>query len=49
MALHEKAIALLESGAVRTVIGQELEFNALPDAFKTIEDRSSVGRSIVIL
>lgn len=49
VALHDKAIALLESGAVRTVIGQQFRFDHLPDAFKTIEERTSVGRSIILL
>jgi NADPH2:quinone reductase len=47
--LHEKVIALVRDGAVKPVIGQRARFEDLPAAFDAVEDRTSIGRSVVLL
>ncbi len=47
--VHEQVLALVREGAVKPVIGQRVRFEDLPKAFDTVEDRTSFGRSVVLL
>jgi NADPH2:quinone reductase len=47
--VHREVLSLLRAGAVEPVIGQRASFAELPAAFDAVEDRSSVGRSVILL
>jgi NADPH2:quinone reductase len=47
--VHREVLGLVKAGAVRPVVGQRHRFEALPAAFDAVVDRTSVGRSVVLL
>ena len=47
--LHEKVLRLLNENKIQTVIGQQFGFADLPEAFAAIEERKTVGRTVILL
>ena len=47
--VHREVLALVRSGAVRPVIGARVPFADLPAAFDAVEQRTSMGRTVVLL
>ena len=48
-ALHDELLRLLDEGAIRPVVGREVDFADLPAALDAMEDRATVGRVVVHL
>lgn len=48
-AVHAELGRLLEAGAIRPVVGREVDFADLPAALDAMEDRATVGRVVVHL
>jgi NADPH2:quinone reductase len=46
-ALHDRVLGLVESGAVRPVVGLDVPFDELPQALDAMEQRRTVGRIVV--
>lgn len=46
-ALHAELCALVEAGALRPVVGQEIDFADLPAGLAAMERRETVGRTVV--
>jgi NADPH2:quinone reductase len=47
LALHDRILALVESGAVKPVVGLDVPFDELPTALDAMEQRRTVGRIVV--
>jgi NADPH:quinone reductase len=47
--IHQQILQLWEKKQIRAVIGQQFSFEELPKAFEKIENRASVGRSVILL
>jgi NADPH2:quinone reductase len=47
--LHAELLALFAAGAVRALVGQDVPFGHLPAALDAMEQRKTVGRSVVRL
>jgi NADPH:quinone reductase len=47
--LHAELLSLFAAGKIRTVVGQEVPFRELPAALAAIEQRQTVGRTVVRL
>jgi NADPH:quinone reductase len=47
--LHAELLDLFAAGALRTVVGQDVSFAGLPGALEALEQRRTVGRSVVRL
>jgi NADPH2:quinone reductase len=47
--IHAQILKLWEEKKIRSVIGQQFSFEDLPRVFEKIENRTSVGRSIILL
>lgn len=47
--VHGEVLALIRKGSVRPVIGQRGTFEDLPAAFDAVQDRTSVGRSVLLV
>jgi NADPH2:quinone reductase len=45
--VHARILELVASGQLRPVVGEEMEFGALPAALQRMADRQTVGRSVV--
>ncbi len=45
--LHNELLALLAAGKVRAVVGQEVQFDELPAALEAMEERRTIGRTVV--
>ena len=48
-ALHAKLLELFASGALRAIVGQDVSFAELPAALDAMEQRRTIGRSVVRL
>ena len=47
--MHTELCELIESGALRPIIGQEVPFTELPEALAAMERRETMGRSVVMV
>jgi NADPH2:quinone reductase len=47
LALHDRVLGLVESGAVKPVVGLDVSFEELPQALDAMEQRRTVGRIVV--
>jgi NADPH2:quinone reductase len=47
LALHDRVLRLVESGAVRPLVGLDVPFEELPAALDAMEQRRTVGRIVV--
>ena len=47
--IHRELLDLLQSGAIRPVIGQRAGFADLPAAFDSVIRRETIGRSVILL
>ena len=47
LALHDRVLGLVESGAVKPVVGLDVPFEELPQALDAMEQRRTVGRIVV--
>ncbi len=47
--LHAELLALFAAGKVRAVVGQEVAFAELPAALQAMEERRTIGRTVVRL
>ncbi len=47
LALHQQVLGLVESGAVRPLVGLDVPFEELPAALDAMEQRRTVGRIVV--
>jgi len=47
--LHGKVLALLEEKKIRPIVGQKAAFSELPAAFDAVEERQTIGRTVVLL
>jgi NADPH2:quinone reductase len=48
-ALHAALLDMIEAGTVRPIVGQRVAFEDLPAALAAMEDRETVGRTVVTL
>jgi len=48
-AVHARLLALLDAGAIRPVVGGVVDFTDLPLALDAMEDRRTVGRTVVLV
>jgi NADPH:quinone reductase len=46
-AVHARLLELLAAGAIRPIVGREVDFLDLPAALDAMEDRSTIGRVVV--
>lgn len=46
-AVHARLCELLNAGAIRPMIGRQVDFSDLPEALDAMEDRATVGRVVV--
>lgn len=47
--IHAEILKLWDEKKIRSVIGQQFNFEELPQAFEKIENRTSVGRTVILL
>ena len=45
--LHAELLALFAAGKVRAIVGQEVPFSDLPAALQAMEERRTIGRTVV--
>jgi NADPH2:quinone reductase len=49
LAAHAEILALVESGAVRPVIGRAIRFEEIPPAIEAMANRETVGRTVALV